>query len=198
MNSHSLTLQTSTLIKMRREDIPSLYNIVLQNVVSVNNVKNISNDRFSRLPPNIKDSLRRILLKRGITGSQLKPLLHPNVKDLDLSDCSKNSGLLTSIQPLRNLRKLHMNSQKAITRSSINHLFTDQLCLIVKSNTFLQSLFLRNLPSVTDKLLDCFNENLVELDLGGCDNITDQGKVTSIATEIRDDNFRSSEGSGNV
>ena len=48
----------------------------------------ISNDRFSRLPPNIKDSIRRILLKRDLTRSQLKPLLNPNVKDYDLSDCS--------------------------------------------------------------------------------------------------------------
>ena len=48
----------------------------------------ISNDRFSRLPPNIKDSIRRILLKRDLTLSQLKPLLNPNVKDYDLSDCS--------------------------------------------------------------------------------------------------------------
>ena len=55
---------------------------------SVNNIKNISNYRFSRLPPNIKDSIRRILLKRDLTWSQLKPLLYPNVKDYDLSDCS--------------------------------------------------------------------------------------------------------------
>ena len=62
------------------------YNIAASD--SVNNIKNISNDRFSRLPSNIKDSIRRILLKRDLTWSQLKPLLYPNVKDYDLSDCS--------------------------------------------------------------------------------------------------------------
>jgi len=157
----------------RHEDIPSLYNIVLQNVT--NNFKMESNNRFATLPPNIKDALRRILLKRGLSGNQLKPLLHPNVKDLDLSDCSKNSGLLMSIQPLRNLRKLHMNCPRARPSTRPNQLTTDQLCLIIKNNTNLQSLFLRNIPSITDKVLECFNINLVELDLGGCENITDHG-----------------------
>jgi len=63
----------------------------------------ISNDRFSRLPPNIKDSIRRILLKRDLTRSQLKPLLNPNVKDYDLSDCSLPlDDLLVLSEILRN------------------------------------------------------------------------------------------------
>ena len=63
----------------------------------------ISNDRFSRLPPNIKDSIRRILSKRDLIRSQLKPLLYPNVKDLELSDCSlPNDDLLIVSEILRN------------------------------------------------------------------------------------------------
>ena len=70
---------------------------------SVNNIKNISNYRFSRLPPNIKDSIRRILSKRDLIWSQLKPLLYPNVKDLELSDCSlPNDDLLIVSEILRN------------------------------------------------------------------------------------------------
>ena len=70
---------------------------------SVTNIKNISNDRFSRLPPNIKDSIRRILLKRDLTRSQQKPLLYPNVKEYDLSDCSlPHDDLLIVSDILRN------------------------------------------------------------------------------------------------
>ena len=60
----------------------------------------ISNDRFSRLPPNIKDSIRRIL---DLTRSQQKPLLYPNVKEYDLSDCSlPHDDLLIVSDILRN------------------------------------------------------------------------------------------------
>ena len=51
--------------------------------------------QISRIP-------RRILLKRDLTRSQLKPLLYPNVKDLDLSDYSLPLDDLLVSEILRN------------------------------------------------------------------------------------------------
>ena len=50
------------------------------------------------LPPHLKDSLRRVLLKRGrVTGPQLSCLLHPGVTELDLGDCVISPGHLAAL-----------------------------------------------------------------------------------------------------
>ena len=50
------------------------------------------------LPPHLKDSLRRVLLKRGrVTGPQLSCLLHTGVMELDLGDCVITPGHLAAL-----------------------------------------------------------------------------------------------------
>ena len=57
------------------------------------------------LPRHLKDALRRVLLKRGaLTGKELGCLLHPGVKELDLSDCDITYQHLVTLTHCQQLR----------------------------------------------------------------------------------------------
>ena len=147
---------------------PTLLNLSIKKLIES---KHVHTEEFSTLPPSLKDKLRKVLLKRGLTGEQLSHLLHSNVRDLDLSDCDKTESLLDVVKTCRNLRKLHMNSQVRDSSSDLS----DQLSSILINNKFISSLFLRNCSSLTDSVLSHLSSHVVELDLGGCHNITDSG-----------------------
>ena len=154
--------------------IPSLINLSVKRLTDSR--RPILFEKFATLPSNLKDILRRIFLKRGLKGEQLKYLLHSNVKSLDLSDCQKTTELLATVNTCRHLRKLHINSVSGDNEDGDGEEQEPLLCQVVRDNKHLSSLFLRNLHlSVTDSVLMCVNHNVVELDLGGCDRITDQG-----------------------
>ena len=154
--------------------IPSLINLSVKRLTDSR--RPILFEKFATLPPNLKDILRRIFLKRGLRGEQLKYLLHSNVKSLDLSDCQKTTELLAIVTTCRHLRKLHINSVSGDNEDGDGDEQEPLLCQVVRDNVHLSSLFLRNLHStVTDSVLMCVHQNVVELDLGGCGRITDQG-----------------------
>ena len=154
--------------------IPSLINLSVKRLTDSR--RPILFEKFATLPPNLKDILRRIFLKRGLKGEQLKYLLHSNVKSLDLSDCQKTTELLATVTTCRHLRKLHINSVSGDNEDGDGEEQEPLLCQVVRDNVHLSSLFLRNLHlSVTDSVLKCVHHNVVELDLGGCGRITDQG-----------------------
>ena len=59
---------------------------------------------------------------------------------------------------------------------------SEELKIILPNNRFLSSLFLRNLSCVDDSVLSYLHCSIVELDLGGCGHVGDQG-VTHIAAQ---------------
>ena len=68
---------------------PTLLNLSLKKILESTEIENIED--YATLPPTLKDKIRKVLLKRGLSGEQLQHLMHSNVKELDLSDCVKTS-----------------------------------------------------------------------------------------------------------
>ena len=167
------------------QQIPTLLTLTTHHLTETRTRK-LDFSQLSLLPSNLKDILRGILLKRGIRGEELKHLLHLDVKELDLSDCRKNEQLLCVVKSCKYLRKLHINCVKdedETTRDEEeSRNMSRYLSEIITDNKFLRSLFLRNLSLVvTDPVLSCLPPHLQELDLGGCQQITDVG-VSSVVT----------------
>ena len=143
------------------ESSSTLLNLSLKKILESKKFENI--EEFTSLPPTLKDKIRKVLLKRGLSGDQLQHLMHSNVKELDLSDCSKTKSLLGTVASCRNLRKLNINS---IMKEDED--LSEELKIILQTNRFLSSLFLRNLSCVDDSVLSCLHGNIVELDLWPC------------------------------
>ena len=139
---------------------------------------------FTILPPNLKDPLRKVFLKRGLSGTQLSALLHSKVTELDLSDSLVTAELLLAVNSCTNLRKLNLNTsfwylrkvgvkdQAAVTAGPPDSI---QVAEIITKNSHLATLYLRNLSCVTDSVLSCLPPSVTHLDLGGCASVTDSG-----------------------
>jgi len=139
---------------------------------------------FTILPPHLKDPLRHVFLKRGLSGPQLAALLHPKVTELDLSDSIVSAGLLTTVASCTNLRKLNLNTSFSYLKKSVgenNNCESEgspdsvQVAEVLSSNSHLITLYLRNLSCVTDSVLSCLPPTVTNLDLGGCSSVTDSG-----------------------
>jgi len=80
--------------------IRSLLNLSLQQLTNNNNLVSFKHQLWL-LPPNLKDSIRTVLLKRGVALDggieMIKPLLHPNMRSLDLNECRKTEELLGAV-----------------------------------------------------------------------------------------------------
>ena len=155
--------------------IRSLLNLSLHEITKDNNLSSFK-DQFWLLPPNLKDLIRTVLLKRGVIlhdGIEImKPLLHSNMRILDLSECLKTEELLVAV--LDNcgyLRKLNLNCN----RNEDDNQPTDRLSELIKRSRFLSVLSMRNCTSADDSVLLNMSGSLTEIDLGGCVGISDKG-----------------------
>jgi len=162
--------------------IPSLLSLALDSLTKPSSKYPLTED-FTILPQNLKDPLRKVFLKRGLSGSQLSTLLHSKVTDLDLSDSPMTAELLSALSCCSKLRKLNLNTSfvylkktqdgreavKATTPDSI------QVAELVSSNCHLSTLYMRNLVCVTDTVISSLPPSLAHLDLGGCVAVTDAG-----------------------
>jgi len=162
--------------------IQSLRNLSLQEITKQKNIRLYSTDQLWLLPLNLKDPIRGVLLKRGYHNylEIIKPLLHSNVRNLDLSECNKTEELLhTVLESCGHLRKLNLNCNR--DENHIGDGLTGLLTLLMKRNGFLYVLSMRNFANVDDYVLSNIPHCLSELDLGGCTgistcvNITDEG-----------------------
>eukprot|EP00092_Neocalanus_flemingeri_P009714 GFUD01010463.1.p1 GENE.GFUD01010463.1~~GFUD01010463.1.p1 ORF type:complete len:272 (+),score=84.83 GFUD01010463.1:293-1108(+) len=136
---------------------------------------------FTTLPPNLKDPLRQVFLKRGLSGPQLTTLLHPRVTELDLSDSLVTAELLSAVKSCTNLRKLNLNTSFSYLKKvqaktqATSPPDSIQVAEILSTNCHLGTLYLRNLSCVTDSVLSCLPSSVTHLDLGGCSSVTDSG-----------------------
>ena len=151
--------------------IPSLLNLSLYEVT---NIKNLSahTEQLSFLPPNLKDPIRKVLLKRGAQTEIIRSLLHSKIRSLDLSECEKTEEVLTTVrETCGHLRKLSVNC----TEGEDSYGLSEGLSLLLKKNIYLSVLSVRNFTSLDDSVLLNISNFLTELDLGGCSGVTDAG-----------------------
>ena len=151
--------------------VPSLLNLSLYEVT---NIKNLSarTDQLSFLPPNLKDPIRKVLLKRGAQTVIITSLIHSKIRNLDLSECEKTEEVLTTVrETCRHLRKLSVNC----TEGEDSYGLSEALSLLLKKNIYLSVLSARNFTSVDISVLLNISNFLTELDLGGCSGVTDEG-----------------------
>ena len=151
--------------------IPSLLNLSLYQVT---NIKNISahTEQLSFLPANLKDPIRKVLLKRGAHTEVIRSLIHSKIRSLDLSECEKTEEVLSTVrETCGHLRKFSVNC----TEGEDSYGLSEGLSLLLKKNIYLSVLSLRNFTSVDDSVLLNISKFLTELDLGGCSGVTDAG-----------------------
>lgn len=141
------------------------------------------------LPPHLKDSLRVVFVKRGrLTPPQLKSLLHPRVRKVDLSDCiitDDHINALTSCKTLTQININQVDKRSNIHRHIVMSPSPSQEALqdLFSTIRFLSVAYLRGLAGVTDSVLATLSRsarNLAHLDLGGCGHVGDKG-VSSLA-----------------
>jgi len=131
------------------------------------------------LPTHLKDGLRRRLCKRGrLTGGQLAALVHPGVREVDLSDCSLTGGHLTSLQPCPRLARLNLNQPRHPDKRAGRKAepLPHHLSSLLSTCRHLSVLHLRDCRTcVTDQVAALLPATLVHLDLGGCHQLGDPG-----------------------
>jgi len=146
------------------------------------------------LPPHLKDALREILTKRGqLTGPQLRSLLHPRVRQVDLSDCTvTDSHVLALAASCPGLVKLNINQVQyraglASRKSSgavaepeprQQQVGQEALTKLLAQCRHLSVAYLRGLSGVTDTVVSVLAttaRHLTHLDLGGCVQVGDLG-----------------------
>ena len=151
--------------------VPSLLNLSLYEVT---NIKNLTarTEQLSFLPPNLKDPIRRVLLKRGAQTEVIKSLIHSKIRSLDLSECEKTEEMLTTVrETCGHLRKLSVNCSEAEDSYGLS----ESLSLLLKKNIYISVMSVRNFSSVDDSVLRNISKFLSELDLGGCSGVSDAG-----------------------
>jgi len=162
--------------------IPSLLSLSLDSLTKPSSNLTLT-EEFTILPPNLKDPLRKVFLKRGLSGSQLSTLLHPKVTELDLSDSLMTAELLTALTCCQHLRKLNLNTSfvylkkmqdksQAVTAGPPD---STQVAELISKNCHLAILYMRNLTCVTDSVISSLPPSVTHLDLGGCGAVTDCG-----------------------
>jgi len=150
-------------------------------------------DDLAPLPPHLKDSLRVVFVKRGrLTAHQLKSLLHPRVRRVDLSDCIITDDHVNALASCKALAQLNLNQ---VDKRSSLHRHDHGLRLMSASPSqealqhlfstirFLSVAYLRGLAGVTDSVVATLARsarNLLHLDLGGCGNVGDLA-ISSLA-----------------
>jgi len=130
------------------------------------------------LPPHLKDGLRRRLAKRGaLSGPQLAALVHREVKDIDLSDCSVTGEHMLAMVPCKRLTKLNLNQPRHQAKRHKEGVTSDhQLSTLLESCCNLSVLHLRDCSnSVSDQVATLLPPTLLHLDLGGCARLSDPG-----------------------
>jgi len=145
------------------------------------------------LPPHLKDALRVVFVKRGrLTAQQLKSLLHPRVRKVDLSDCiitDDHASALTSCKGLMQINLNQVNKRSNLhdhgrwVMSSSASPCQEALQDLFSTARFLSVAYLRGLSGVTDSVvatLSRSSRHLTHLDLGGCSHVGDQA-VSSLA-----------------
>ena len=151
--------------------VPSLLNLSLYEVTNIKNLTTRT-EQLSFLPPNLKDPIRKVLLKRGTQTEIIKSLIHSKIRSLDLSECEKTEEVLTTVrESCGHLRKLSVNC----TEGEDNYGLSEALSLLLKKNIYLSVLSVRNFTSVDNSVLLNISNLLTELDLGGCSGVTDEG-----------------------
>ena len=151
--------------------VPSLLNLSLYEVTNIKNLSALT-EQLSSLPPNLKDPLRKVLLKRGAQTDIIKSLIHSKIRSLDLSECEKTEEMLTTVrESCGHLRKLSINC----TEDEDSYGLSEALSLLLKKNIYLSVLSLRNFASVDESVLLNISKFLKELDLGGCSGVSDAG-----------------------
>jgi len=166
----------------RYYSIPSLLSLSLESLTKPSSSLAFTED-FTILPPTLKDPLRKVLLKRGLSGSQLSTLLHTKVTDLDLSDSPMTHELLSALSICENLRKLNLNtsfvylkrkdSDKDETAAAPPD--SNQVAELLSKNPHLCTLYMRNLVCMTDSVIPSLPPSITHLDMGGCVALTDTG-----------------------
>jgi len=166
----------------RYYSIPSLLSLSLESLTKPSSSLAFTED-FTILPPTLKDPLRKVLLKRGLSGSQLSTLLHTKVTDLDLSDSPMTHELLSALNICENLRKLNLNtsfvylkrkdSDKDETAGAPPD--SNQVAELLSKNHHLCTLYMRNLVCMTDSVIPSLPPSITHLDMGGCVALTDTG-----------------------
>lgn len=125
------------------------------------------------LPVEIKTKLVNLLSKRGLlTDSNIMKVLHPSLRELELSECSVSDSGLSSLCICKNLRKLDLNA----TKNSRENITSEGIIKVFSSCHNLQTVYLRRCVNVTDDAVAALTQHcshLEHLNLCGCINITD-------------------------
>ena len=166
----------------RYYSIPSLLSLSLESLTKPSS-NIVFNEDFTILPPTLKDPLRKVFLKRGLSGSQLSSLLHTRVTDLDLSDSPMTDELLSALNICENLRKLNLNTsyvylkRKDVSKDKSTAAPPDssQVAELLSKNPRLCTLYMRSLVCMTDSVIPSLPPSITHLDLGGCVAVTDTG-----------------------
>jgi len=159
---------------------PSLLSLCLDCITKPSSKLPFTDD-FTILPPNLKDPLRKVFLKRGLSGRQLSTLLHGKVTELDLSDSLITRELMDSIILCTRLRKLNLNSdywfeEFVKEKQTVEELpESKQIEELLSKNRQLVILHMRNLLCVSDSVISALPSTITHLDLGGCTRVTDAG-----------------------
>ncbi|PNF22294.1 hypothetical protein B7P43_G02902, partial [Cryptotermes secundus] len=130
-------------------------------------------DTVKVLPPALKSKLLVVACNRGSVNSKiLCCLLHPNVKTLDLSECSISDDSVRAIYKCTHLYKLDLNPG----RNQNREISTAVLLGLFPNIPYLSVLYLNQCLAVVDEVLASIANNcplLTKLDIGGCIAVTD-------------------------
>jgi len=170
------------MLEMSYYSIPSLLSLSLDSLTKPSTNLPFT-EEFTILPPNLKDPLRKVFLKRGLSGSELSTLLHPKVRELDLSDSDVTDELIAALNCCVHLRKLNLNTSFVFLKKGKDENLpktagppdSSQVAELVTKNCHLSTLYMRNLACVTDSVIACLPPSITHLDLGGCVAVTDSG-----------------------
>jgi len=141
---------------------------------------------LATLPGHLKDSLLRVLVKRGVNPAQLSALLHRGTVHLDLSDTALCPAHLTAVAATCSaLHHLNLTSGRTFlkrgagTRQGAGRgegvACREATEAVLGRNQRLTGLQLAGLDWVTDTLLSHLPSSLTSLDLTGCPALTDEG-----------------------
>ncbi|KAG8225999.1 hypothetical protein J437_LFUL003058 [Ladona fulva] len=147
--------------------------------------KNVSSqsEDVKLLPLNLKSKLLNLMSKRGILDAiSLSSLLSFHELTLDLSESSLDDDCLAAARGCSRLQTLNLNPGK-----NQAHKFSSQAMLqLFPSLSSLTILYMRRCPAVSDEVIGLISKScmkLTQLDVGGCNLITDKS-LDHIATGL--------------
>eukprot|EP00088_Acartia_fossae_P024672 TRINITY_DN25577_c0_g1_i1.p1 TRINITY_DN25577_c0_g1~~TRINITY_DN25577_c0_g1_i1.p1 ORF type:complete len:317 (-),score=21.24 TRINITY_DN25577_c0_g1_i1:170-1120(-) len=93
--------------------VGSLVELALRALVDYK-VKGSKSQSVQCLPEYLQDKVReRLLKRRAVTGIELKQLIHPRTKEIDLQEQVLTNDLISALAEIKSLRKINMNRTRS-------------------------------------------------------------------------------------